>query len=143
MLLERLDNDKGLASHRMDINAIAFFDTSIDSSRFPPGVTPLTLASHKNLFDIVDVLMKKGHKIAWPHKISCPCLECYNGRQYDLLKFSLSRINTYRGLAGRPHLCLSSDDSIAGAFFLGRELERLARKEPEFKVSACRRFHSL
>nr|XP_032833606.1 short transient receptor potential channel 2 [Petromyzon marinus] len=136
LLLDRLDNDKALGHNKMDIRSfsLAIFDHSMDSSRYPPGVTPLTLASQDNLFDIVEVLLKKGHAIQRPHNISCGCLECQNGRQYDTLKFSLSRINTYRGLAGRPYLCLASGDAILGAFELSRELTRLARQEPEFKA---------
>lgn len=133
MLLDRLDQEKGL---KMDIKSfsMAFFDNSIDNSRFAPGVTPLTLACEKDLYEIVEMLMKKGHVITTPHKISCACLECSNGRKYDLLKFSLSRINTYKGIASRAYLSIASEDAMLRAFKLSRELKRLSRKEPEFKV---------
>lgn len=133
MLLDRLDQEKGI---KMDIKSfsLAFFDNSIDNSRFAPGVTPLTLACEKDLYEIVEMLMKKGHIITTPHKISCACMECGNGRKYDLLKFSLSRINTYKGLASRAYLSIASEDSMLRAFKLSRELKRLSRKEPEFKV---------
>ncbi|XP_077155017.1 short transient receptor potential channel 2-like [Ranitomeya variabilis] len=132
MLLDRLDQEKGL---KMDIKSfsMAFFDNSIDNSRFAPGVTPLTLACEKDLYEIVEMLMKKGHVITTPHKISCTCLECSNGRKYDLLKFSLSRINTYKGIASRAYLSIASEDAMLRAFRLSRELKRLSRKEPEFK----------
>uniref|UniRef100_A0A8C8RMX5 Transient receptor ion channel domain-containing protein n=1 Tax=Pelusios castaneus TaxID=367368 RepID=A0A8C8RMX5_9SAUR len=132
MLLYRLDQEKSI---KMDIKSfsLAFFDQSIDNSRFAPGVTPLTLACEKDLYEIVDLLMQKGHTIARPHKISCACLECSNGRKYDLLKFSLSRINTYKGIASRAYLSIASDDAMLTAFKLSQELQRLSRKEPEFK----------
>ncbi|XP_060119751.1 short transient receptor potential channel 2-like [Heteronotia binoei] len=132
LLLDRLDQEKGL---KMDIKSfsLAFFDNSIDNSRFAPGVTPLTLACEKDLYEIVDMLMKKGHAIPRPHKVSCGCLECSNGRKYDLLKFSLSRINTYKGIASRAHLCIASEDAMLTAFKLSRELKGLSKKEPEFK----------
>ncbi|CAH2225970.1 short transient receptor potential channel 2-like [Pelobates cultripes] len=132
MLLDRLDQEKGI---KMDIKSfsLAFFDNSIDNSRFAPGVTPLTLACEKDLYEIVEMLMKKGHVITTPHKISCACLECSNGRKYDLLKFSLSRINTYKGIASRAYLSIASEDAMLQAFKLSRELKRLSRKEPEFK----------
>ncbi|XP_075054471.1 short transient receptor potential channel 2-like [Mixophyes fleayi] len=132
MLLDRLDQEKGI---KMDIKSfsLAFFDNSIDNSRFAPGVTPLTLACEKDLYEIVEMLMKKGHVITTPHKISCACLECSNGRKYDLLKFSLSRINTYKGIASRAYLSIASEDAMLRAFKLSRELKRLSRKEPEFK----------
>ncbi|XP_071317707.1 short transient receptor potential channel 2-like [Trachinotus anak] len=131
-LLDRLDQEKG---NKMDVRSFsqAIFDHSIDNSQFAPGVTPLTLACQKDLYDIVTMLTQKGHIIPWPHKISCACLECRNGRQYDLLKFSLSRINTYRGIASRAYLSVTSDDAMLSAFSLSRELRKLSQKEPEFK----------
>ncbi|XP_049447755.1 short transient receptor potential channel 2-like [Epinephelus fuscoguttatus] len=131
-LLDRLDQEKG---NKMDVRSFsqAIFDHSIDNSQFAPGVTPLTLACQKDLYDIVTMLTQKGHVIPWPHKISCACLECRNGRQYDLLKFSLSRINTYRGIASRAYLSITSDDAMLQAFGLSRELRKLSQKEPEFK----------
>ncbi|KAK2881846.1 hypothetical protein Q8A73_022356 [Channa argus] len=131
-LLDRLDQEKG---NKMDVRSFsqAIFDRSIDNSQFAPGVTPLTLACQKDLYDIVTMLTQKGHVIPWPHKMSCSCLECRNGRQYDLLKFSLSRINTYRGIASRAYLSITSDDAMLSAFRLSRELRKLSQKEPEFK----------
>uniref|UniRef100_A0A674N1A0 Transient receptor potential cation channel subfamily C member 2b n=1 Tax=Takifugu rubripes TaxID=31033 RepID=A0A674N1A0_TAKRU len=131
-LLDRLDQEKG---NKMDVRSFsqAIFDHSIDNSQFAPGVTPLTLACQKDLYDIVTMLTQKGHIIPWPHKISCDCLECRNGRQYDLLKFSLSRINTYRGIASRAYLSITSDDPMLKAFGLSKELRKLSQKEPEFK----------
>ncbi|CAO2582358.1 Short transient receptor potential channel 2 [Lemmus lemmus] len=131
-LLARLDREKG---RKVDTKSfsLAFFDSSIDGSRFAPGVTPLTLACQKDLYEIAQLLMDQGHTIARPHPVSCACLECSNARRYDLLKFSLSRINTYRGIASRAHLSLASEDAMLAAFQLSRELKRLARKEPEFK----------
>uniref|UniRef100_A0A8C4VG90 Transient receptor ion channel domain-containing protein n=1 Tax=Gopherus evgoodei TaxID=1825980 RepID=A0A8C4VG90_9SAUR len=133
MLLDRLDQEKSI---KMDIKSfsLAFFDRSIDNARFAPGVTPLTLACEKDLYEIVDMLVQKGHTIPRPHKISCTCLECSNGRKYDLLKFSLFRINTYKGIASRAYLSIASEDAILTAFKLSRELQRLSCKEPEFKV---------
>uniref|UniRef100_G1U024 Transient receptor ion channel domain-containing protein n=1 Tax=Oryctolagus cuniculus TaxID=9986 RepID=G1U024_RABIT len=131
-LLARLEREKG---RKVDTRSfsLAFFDSSIDGSRFAPGVTPLTLACQKDLYEIAQLLMEQGHTIARPHPVSCACLECSNARRYDLLKFSLSRINTYRGIASRAHLSLASEDAMLAAFQLSRELRRLARKEPEFK----------
>ncbi|XP_030293141.1 short transient receptor potential channel 2-like [Sparus aurata] len=131
-LLDRLDQEKG---NKMDVRSFsqAIFDHSIDNSQFAPGVTPLTLACQKDLYEIVTMLTQKGHIIPWPHKISCACLECRNGRQYDLLKFSLSRINTYRGIASRAYLSVTSEDAMLQAFGLSRELRMLSQKEPEFK----------
>ncbi|XP_051959964.1 short transient receptor potential channel 2-like [Xyrauchen texanus] len=131
-LLDRLDQEKG---NKMDVRSFsqAIFDHSIDDSQFAPGVTPLTLACQKDLYDIVTMLSQKGHVIPWPHKMSCACLECRNGRQYDLLKFSLSRINTYRGIASRAYLSITAEDAMLSTFRLSRDLRKLSKKEPEFK----------
>uniref|UniRef100_A0A8C3XTS3 Transient receptor ion channel domain-containing protein n=1 Tax=Chelydra serpentina TaxID=8475 RepID=A0A8C3XTS3_CHESE len=132
LLLERLDQEKSL---KVDIKSfsLAFFDRSIDNACFAPGVTPLTLACEKDLYEIVDMLVRKGHAIPRPHTISCACLECSNGRKYDLLKFSLFRINTYKGIASRAYLSIASEDAMLTAFKLSRELQCLSCKEPEFK----------
>uniref|UniRef100_A0A672JPH8 Short transient receptor potential channel 2-like n=1 Tax=Salarias fasciatus TaxID=181472 RepID=A0A672JPH8_SALFA len=132
LLMDRLDQEK---VSKMDVRSFsqAMFDRSIDNSQFAPGVTPLTLACQKDLYDIVTMFIQKGHNIPWPHKISCACLDCRNSRQYDLLKFSLSRINTYRGIASRAYLSITSDDAMFRAFCLSRELHKLSEKEPEFK----------
>lgn len=137
-LLDRLDQEKGVGNNKVDVRSfsLAIFDHSIDDSQFAPGVTPLTLACQKDLYDIVAMLTRKGHVIPRPHSISCACLECRNGRQYDLLKFSLSRINTYRGIASRAYLSVTSEDAMLSAFRLSRDLRRLSKKEPEFKVRA-------
>uniref|UniRef100_A0A673LZ89 Short transient receptor potential channel 2-like n=1 Tax=Sinocyclocheilus rhinocerous TaxID=307959 RepID=A0A673LZ89_9TELE len=131
-LLDRLDQEKG---NKMDVRSFSMdiFDHSIDDSQFAPGVTPLTLACQKDLYEIVTMLTQRGHDIPLPHSISCTCLECRNGRQYDLLKFSLSRINTYRGIASRAYLSITSEDAMLSAFHLSRELRKLSKKEPEFK----------
>ncbi|XP_035290977.1 transient receptor potential cation channel subfamily C member 2b [Anguilla anguilla] len=134
-LLDRLDQEKGVGNNKVDVRSfsLAIFDHSIDDSQFAPGVTPLTLACQKDLYEIVTMLSQKGHVIPRPHRISCTCLECRNGRQYDLLKFSLSRINTYRGIASRAYLSITSEDAMLSAFRLSRELRKLSKKEPEFK----------
>ncbi|XP_062830408.1 short transient receptor potential channel 2-like [Anolis carolinensis] len=132
LLLDRLDQEKSLKVDTKSFS-LAFFDNAIDDSRFAPGVTPLTLACEKDLYGIVVTLLGKGHAIAPPHKVSCACLECSNGRKFDLLKFSLSRINTYKGIASRAHLSVASEDAMLTAFKLSRELKRLSKKEPEFK----------
>ncbi|CAB1316350.1 unnamed protein product, partial [Coregonus sp. 'balchen'] len=125
-LLDRMDQEKG---NKMDVRSfsLAIFDHSIDDSQFAPGMSPLTLACQKDLYEIVTMLTQKGHAI------SCVCLECWNGQQYDLLKFSLSHINTYSGIDSMAYLSITSDDAMLSAFGLGRELHKISKKEPEFK----------
>ncbi|CAB1349230.1 unnamed protein product [Coregonus sp. 'balchen'] len=142
-LLDRLDQEKG---NKMDVRSfsMAIFDHSIDDSQFAPGVTPLTLAGQKDLYEIVTMLTKKGHVIPLPHSISCTCLECRNGRQYDLLKFSLSRINTYRGIASRAYLSITTEDAMLSAFrlsllmYLYLSLEELCQEFAVEMLAMCR-----
>ncbi|KAM9221782.1 LOW QUALITY PROTEIN: protein XNDC1N [Dugong dugon] len=129
-LLARLEQEKG---RKVDTRSFSLAFFVIDGSRFAPGVTPLTLDCQKDLYEIAQLLMDQGHTIAQPHPVSCACLECSNACRYDLLKFSLSRINTYRGIASGAHFSLASEDAMLAAFQLSCELRHLARKEPEFK----------
>ncbi|TKC35925.1 hypothetical protein EI555_003960, partial [Monodon monoceros] len=131
-LLAWLEWEKG---RKMDTRSfsLAFFDSSVDGPRFAPGVTSLTLACQKDLYEIAQLLMDQGHSIARPHPVSCACLECSNTCCCDLLQFSLSRINTCHGIASCAHLSLASEDAMLAAFQLSCELRRLAHKEPEFK----------
>ncbi|CDQ79569.1 unnamed protein product [Oncorhynchus mykiss] len=131
-LLDCLDQQKG---HKMDVGSfsMAVFDHYIDDSQFAPGLTPMILACQKDLYDIVTKLTKKGHAIPLPHSISCTCLECRNGRQYDPMKFSQSRINTYQGMASRAYLSITTQDAMLSALKLSREVCKLSKKEPECK----------
>ncbi|KAM9658970.1 LOW QUALITY PROTEIN: protein XNDC1N [Trichechus inunguis] len=134
-LLARLEREKG---RKVDTRSfsLAFFDSSIDGPRFAPGVTPLTLDCQKDLYKIAQLLMDQGHTIAQPHPVSCACLECSNTCHYNLLKFSLSRINTYRGIASKAHFSLASEDAMLAAFQLSRELQapwgRFASVQPKY-----------
>ncbi|CAB1348172.1 unnamed protein product [Coregonus sp. 'balchen'] len=93
--------------------SMAIFGHSFDDSQFAPGVTPLTQACQKDLYEIVTMLTKKGHASL------CLTLSPWrNGRQYDLLKFSLSRINTYRGMASRAYLSITTEDAMLSALRL-------------------------
>ncbi|XP_023592262.1 protein XNDC1N [Trichechus manatus latirostris] len=128
-LLARLEREKG---RKVDTRSfsLAFFDSSIDGPRFAPGVTPLTLDCQKDLYKIAQLLMDQGHTIAQPHPVSCACLECSNACHYNLLKFSLSRINTYRGIASKAHFSLASEDAMLAAFQLSRG--RFASVQPKY-----------
>ena len=51
----------------------------------------------------------------------------------DSLRYSISRIDTYRALSSPSLIALSSTDPILTAFELSVELKALAYSEPEFR----------
>ena len=104
------------------------------SKSFTPDITPLILASHKDNYEIIKILLDRGDSIQEPHDVRCSCNECIKSRSEDSLRYSKSRINTYRALASPSLISLSSKDPILTAFHLSWELKRLSRIENEFKV---------
>ena len=112
-----------------------FFKTQFEESQFSPDITPLILASQKNQYEIVQLLLLRGEKIQNPHKFGCLCQECVNKMKFDQLRSAKYRLNAYRGLASEAYISLSSKDPILTAFQLSKELRTLSRDEKYFKVS--------
>ncbi|KAJ8302753.1 hypothetical protein KUTeg_019149 [Tegillarca granosa] len=111
-----------------------FFKTSFDESQFSPDITPLVLASHKNQYEIVQLLLSRGETIQKPHKFKCHCQECANKAKFDKLRCAKYRLNAYRGLASEAYISLSSQDPILTAFRLGYELKNLVRTLEELEI---------
>ncbi|CAG5135895.1 unnamed protein product, partial [Candidula unifasciata] len=110
-----------------------FYKTAFPDSQFSPDITPLILASQKNQYEIVQLLLLRGETIMKPHKFSCGCQECRNRMKFDQLRLAKYRLNAYRGLASEAYISLSSKDPILTAFELAAELRRLSRVEKHFK----------
>ena len=115
-----------------------FYQRDSDTPRQRPNTTPIVLAAHKNNFYIVQILLLRGSKIQPPHDYFCDCIECSNMRIYDSVKYSRSRLNTYRALASPAYLSLHSEDPVLEAFELSRRLESLSEIEKEYKVCMIR-----
>lgn len=80
---------------------------------FTSDVTPLILASHKNNYEIIKLLLDRGiSPLPCPHDARCGCRECTAALQSDCLRYSRSRINAYRALAS-PSLI----GTIVASFF--------------------------
>ena len=47
-----------------------------DDSQFTAETTPLILAAQRNRFEIVSLLIRKGHRIDKPHVYNCECTQC-------------------------------------------------------------------
>ncbi|GAU98498.1 hypothetical protein RvY_09636 [Ramazzottius varieornatus] len=104
-----------------------------ESSSFPPDVTPLMLAAHRDNYEIIKIVLDKGARIPQPHDSRCACNECISSRSTDSLRHSHSRINAYRALASPSLIALSSKDPVLTAFQLSWELRGLSNRENEFK----------
>uniref|UniRef100_A0A1I8P5H8 Transient receptor ion channel domain-containing protein n=1 Tax=Stomoxys calcitrans TaxID=35570 RepID=A0A1I8P5H8_STOCA len=106
----------------------------INTAMFPPDITPLILAAHKNNFEILKILLDRGAAVPVPHDIRCGCEECVRMTSEDSLRHSLSRVNIYRALSSPSLICLTSHDPLLTAFQLSWELRTLALTEQECKA---------
>ncbi|XP_055355691.1 short transient receptor potential channel 4-like isoform X2 [Paramacrobiotus metropolitanus] len=106
-----------------------------DSPDYTPDMTPLMLAAHLDDFNMVKLLVDRGHKLLRPHPPDCMCgrLECSGskGSIMTLLEYSKRRYNAYRALCSPAYITLSSRDVLKSCFKLCGELVSCASKEPE------------
>uniref|UniRef100_A0A1I8N2Y0 Transient receptor ion channel domain-containing protein n=1 Tax=Musca domestica TaxID=7370 RepID=A0A1I8N2Y0_MUSDO len=105
----------------------------INTAMFPPDITPLILAAHKNNFEILKILLDRGAAVPVPHDIRCGCDECVRMSIEDSLRHSLSRVNIYRALSSPSLICLTSHDPIITSFQLSWDLRNLSITEQESK----------
>nr|XP_014085675.1 transient-receptor-potential-like protein isoform X3 [Bactrocera oleae] len=106
----------------------------MNTAVFPPDITPLILAAHKDNFEILKILLDRGAAVPVPHDIRCGCDECVRLSNEDSLRHSLSRVNIYKALASPSLICLTSSDPLLTAFQLSWELRNLAFTEQECKA---------
>ncbi len=112
----------------------AFFRHGEEKYQYPPDVTPLILAAHKNDHEIIQMFLSRGNTIEKPHAIHCKCTDCTIKQQSDSLKRSRSRLNAYKALASPAYMALSSPDPITATFELRQEMMQVAQVEKEFTV---------
>ena len=114
------------------------------------NMTPIVFAAQKGNYEIVKMLLLRGHYISKPHSkfceiAYCPQIECQ--QKEKRLENALMRLNSYKALASPVYLCLSylihsteatnssdvaSHDPIYKAIVLKRELEILADEDYEY-----------
>ena len=99
---------------------------------YTPDITPLTLAAHKNNYEILKILIDRGAALPLPHDIKCNCEECRADSKRDSLRFSMSRLNAYKALASPSLIALTSKDPILTAFKLSDQLKNLSKMESQF-----------
>ena len=112
----------------------AFFRRGEEKYQYPPDVTPLILAAHKNDHEIIQTLLSRGNTIEKPHAIHCKCSDCTIKQHNDSLKRSRSRLSAYKALASPAYMALSSPDPITATFELRQEMMQVAQVEKEFTV---------
>lgn len=122
-------------------------DVLEEVSSFSPDMTPLIVAAHTNNYEVIKLLLDRNIcHLPDPHDPNCECDSCTKSRLEDCLRYSKSRLNSYKALASPCLMALSSTDPLLSAFELSEKLDNLARMEPEyrqdyFKIrSQCQKF---
>ncbi|XP_014670322.1 PREDICTED: short transient receptor potential channel 4-like [Priapulus caudatus] len=111
------------------------FQGYLNSAEFSSGMTPLILAAQHEHYDIIKLLLDRGHKISPPHRPDCLCKkQCRYSKKKESLTNSLRRINTFRALASSAYISQCSYDPILTAFQLSHELQQCAEIEKEFTL---------
>ncbi|XP_018319395.1 short transient receptor potential channel 5-like [Agrilus planipennis] len=103
------------------------FAGATHSSDFADHITPLVLAAQCGHYEIIEMLIERGHKIAKPHPPNCMCTQCKDRLKHDdLLHSETLRLNLYRAVSNPAYICHSTQDPILAAFHLSRELKKCA-----------------
>lgn len=106
------------------------------STDFPDYVTPLILAAQCGHYEIIELLIQRGHTISKPHAPSCRCADCrVHLERDDLLHAESLRLNLYRAVSNPAYICHSTHDPILVAFQLANELKECSSIVPEFRVA--------
>ncbi|XP_048006212.1 short transient receptor potential channel 4-like [Leguminivora glycinivorella] len=100
------------------------FVGSTHSPDFPEYVTPLMLAAHSRNYEIVALLVNRGHTIPQPHSPNCLCGECKSvNSTIDVLRASNARLASYQAMCAPEYLIHVTADPILAAFRLARMLK--------------------
>ncbi|XP_060517765.1 short transient receptor potential channel 4-like [Cylas formicarius] len=106
------------------------------STDFPDYITPLILAAQCGHYEIIELLIQRGHVITKPHPPSCRCADCrVHLERDDLLHAESLRLNLYRAVSNPAYICHSTHDPILAAFQLSEELKECSKLVPEFRVA--------
>ncbi|KAF0299960.1 Transient receptor potential-gamma protein [Amphibalanus amphitrite] len=107
----------------------------LDSAAFTPDITPLLLAAHNDDYEMVQLLMARGHRLQPPHPPHCLCAAvCFSKLDGEDLAHSLKRLHTYRAMAAPAYICHTAADPVLTCFTLSEELRECAASEAEFRT---------
>ncbi|XP_075225817.1 short transient receptor potential channel 4-like [Lycorma delicatula] len=100
----------------------------IYSPDFSMNMTPLILAAQCGNYEIIRILLARGHSIPRPHKPCCLCPEeCLKILQSeDALLMIVAILDVYRAISNPAYICHISSDPILYAFELSDELVKCA-----------------
>ncbi|XP_028164325.1 short transient receptor potential channel 4-like [Ostrinia furnacalis] len=99
------------------------FAGATHSTEFPEHVTPLLLAAQLGHYEIIELLVSRGHSIARPHPPSCFCASCKNSLiNEDPLFASMTRLSVYRAISSPAYIVQMSPDPILTALRMAAEL---------------------
>ena len=106
-----------------------------NSSDFPDHLTPLIFAAQCGHFEIIEMLIERGHVMSKPHAPNCACEECKSHvLEGDLLHGESMRLDLYRAFTSPAYISHTTDDPVLTAFELSKELKDYSNMLPEFKT---------
>uniref|UniRef100_A0A1I7RJA5 TRP_2 domain-containing protein n=1 Tax=Bursaphelenchus xylophilus TaxID=6326 RepID=A0A1I7RJA5_BURXY len=92
----------------------------INSTIFPPHLTPLMVACLSNNFALVECLLLRGHYVELPHRHDCACFECKHHNAAG--RMDVKRLDLFRVVCSEAFLWLATDDPLLSAMHLIEDL---------------------
>lgn len=109
-----------------------------DSEEFPRFMTPLLLATQCGLYETVEYLVNRGHKLDRPHPPRCTCDEgcAAAAKRGEVVTDSCERLNSYWAISNPTFMCTtsSSSDPVLECFRLHDELLLCGAAEQVYKT---------
>ncbi|XP_035234236.1 short transient receptor potential channel 4-like, partial [Stegodyphus dumicola] len=105
-----------------------------ESPDYSPDITPLILAAHCGDYQMVRMLIERGHTIEKPHAPTCYCLTCKQQIVEAGSSISRIRLNAYKAVCNPSYICQVTNDPVYYGFALDKELKECALMDKEFRA---------